>query len=267
MWIRLLGVFILLMLGIWTTIGSATSAPSEAPLAQATTAVPTNTLPVPTTAVPTNTPQPTATLMPSPTGTATLIPTATQSGLVDLTISKVGSADPVNTGDQLTYTITVFNSSTFSGGTAPATTVIDSVPSGTVLVSTPSGGGGCSNSGTSAGSIITCNVPALGPNQSIAFTLIVQVIAGSGTVITNSATVDPNNNVQEINESNNTATLNTTVGLTPVPTSTVAPAASATAVTAGTPITVIETAIPGPTPRAEGTTLWFRSCSRRRSTR
>ena len=249
MWIRLLGVLLLATVGILATMSSATSAPSDAPLAQATTAVPiaTTAVPAATTAVPAAT-----TALPSPTlvFTSTPIPTATQTGLVDLTITKVGSSEMVNTGDQLTYTITVTNATGFAGSTSPATTVIDTVPSGTTLIGAPSGG--CSNTGATSGSLITCNVPTLGPNQSVSFTFTVQVTAPSGTVISNTASVDPNAAVVEINEVNNSSTITTTVGLTPIPTvlptSTPIPDA---------PITVIETPVPTPVPPTGGT-VWVR---------
>jgi hypothetical protein len=130
----------------------------------------------------------------------------------------------------------------------------DFVPTGTTLIGSASGGAGCTNNSTTPGSTITCQVPTLGPNQSITFTFAVQVTAGSGTVISNTAYVDSNNSVVETNEGNNTATINTTVGLTPVPTTTPVPGATATSVP-GTPVVVSETPVPTAVPATAGT-LW-----------
>src|SRR4051794_4508789 len=228
MWTRLLVVLTLMVVGVWATMGSAASAPNDAPVLQIT---PPTSTPLP---VASSTPLPAASSTPLPpasptTAAATLtatpltitpLATATQTGLVDLTIFKTASPDIVNTGDTLTYSITVTNANSFAGATSPPTTMTDFVPTGTTLIGSASGGAGCTNSSTTPGSTITCQVPTLGPNQSITFTFAVQVTAGSGTVISNTANVDSNNSVVETNEGNNTATINTTVGLTPVPTTT-----------------------------------------------
>jgi len=248
MQLRFFGVFLLVLIGIMASISTATSAPSEAPLLQ--TAVPSSTtapttapstVPTAPTLAPTNTTVPTVTLTP--------IFTPTQTGLVDLTVFMTASPDPVTTGDLLTYTITVQNASSVNAS-SPPTTLVSAIPNGTVLGSLPPSG--CTTSGTSAGAIVTCPVQSILANQPVVFSFTVQVQAGAGTSIFNSAQIDPQNQVIEINEGNNFASVTTIVGtatatagptLTPVPTVEAGPA---------TPVPPAPTVVPPPT----GGTQW-----------
>ena len=258
MWIRLTGVLFLIAVGIVFTIGTATSAPGDAPLEQLSatqTAAALTAMATPPTAItPSATVAPSNTPIPSATGIVTLTP---QTGLVDLQIFKSASAGVVATGDQLTYSITITNSS-FAGASSPATLLTDTLPTGVVFISA-SGGNGCTNSSAqfTGGGIVTCNVPSLGPNQSMVFTILVQVTAGTGTTLTNTAQIDPNNAVVETNEGNNFATVTTSVGVTAVPTLTTGPAAPTATPTSvsGPPITVAETPVP-PTAVPAAGTLW-----------
>lgn len=263
MWIRLISVVSLLVIGVVATISTATAVPGEAPLAQLpatqTAAALLTALATPAT----NTPLPaSATSTTVPTATNTLVPTLTPvlPGQVDLAIFKSASRDPVATNDTLIYTITVTNFTTV-GATSPATTMVDTLPTGVVLLSA-TGGNGCTTSSTTTlgSSVVTCNVPALAPNQQITFSITVQVTASTGTVLTNTAQVDPSNLVIETNESNNIVQISTTVGATPVPTGTTGPTVP-TSTPVPTSITV-ETPVPGPTsPPAVGGTLWVRIVS------
>jgi Domain of unknown function DUF11 len=265
MLIRLAGVLLFIAVGIMATIGTATAVPGEAPLIQ-TTAELTSTAAALQAAL---TQTAGALLTPSATPTRTNTPTNTPvpsitpfpPGLVDLQILKSASRDPIATNDTFSYTITVTSFSTV-GASSPPTTMVDTLPTGVVLLSA-TGGNGCTSSSTTTfgTSTVTCNVPSLAPNQSSVFTLTVQVSATTGTILTNTAQVDPGNVVIETNESNNFATTTTTVGATAVvATSTTGPAApTSTPVT--TSITVVETPVPPTAVPTSGGTTWVRIVS------
>lgn len=122
----------------------------------------------------------------------------------DLSITKVGSPDPVTAGSQLDYTITVTNN-----GPSTATNVVvsDTLPAGVVFLS---------SSIPCSGSPLTCNLGTLANGASTTFTVQVRVPAnflsnlGVGTTnITNTASVSATQ--LDPNSSNNTATATTNV--------------------------------------------------------
>ena len=113
----------------------------------------------------------------------------------DLSVTKTASPDPVTTGDDLTYTITVTNN-----GPDPATSVVvtDNLPAETTFVSCATTGEGvCGGSGNNR----TVTFPLLpsGQSETITFVANVNCSLADGTVISNTATVssstpDPNSN-------------------------------------------------------------------------
>ena len=126
-------------------------------------------------------------------GTAT---TTVGAGSADLSIAKVDTPDPVNTGANLTYTITATNA-----GPSDATTaaVSDTLPAGTTFVSLSAPAGWtCTTPAVGSGGTVSCSIPSFTVGSAV-FTLTVQVaptVAG-GTVLANtasitSATADPN---------------------------------------------------------------------------
>src|ERR1051326_5612428 len=129
----------------------------------------------------------------------------------DLSITKTASPDPVTTGDDLTYTVTVTNN-----GPDPATSVVvtDDLPAETTFVSCSSTGEGvCGGSGNNR----TVTFPLLpsGQSETITFVANVNCSVADGTVISNTATVssstpDPN--------SNNDSSTATTTASNPPPT-------------------------------------------------
>jgi uncharacterized repeat protein (TIGR01451 family) len=124
--------------------------------------------------------------------------------LADLTITKTASPSEttvVDTGDTITYTLTVTN-----GGTATAASVDiqDTIGSGLTLSSvTPGTGVTCSDT---IAPEINCTATSIAAGQSRTVTIVVTVSATSGTVL-NGAAVDPDDEIDEINEDDDDPTL------------------------------------------------------------
>jgi uncharacterized repeat protein (TIGR01451 family) len=135
--------------------------------------------------------------------------TTVATGSADLSVTKVDTPDPVNAGNNLSYTITVNNA-----GPSAATTVSlsDTLPAGTTFVSLSSPAGwSCSTPAVGATGTVSCSQPSMAVGNAV-FTLVVQVTPSTtaGTVLTNtaaasSATTDPATG-------NESATATTTVG-------------------------------------------------------
>lgn len=113
----------------------------------------------------------------------------------DLSISKTASPNPVVTGTNVTYTITVTNN---GPDTAPSVVVTDNLPASTTFVSCMFSGGTngmCAGSGNNR----TITFDSLAPSTSATITLVANVSCAlaDGTPISNSASVtsaanDPN---------------------------------------------------------------------------
>jgi uncharacterized repeat protein (TIGR01451 family) len=93
--------------------------------------------------------------------------------------------------------------------TAQSVTVTDVVPTGTTFVSVTPNGGTCTAPPVGGTGTVTCTVATIANGQVLKITLVVNVNASSGNVISDTATVsaltsDPHTN-------NNTATVTTTV--------------------------------------------------------
>ena len=120
----------------------------------------------------------------------------------DLRISKTDSPDPVAAGQTLTYTVTVTND---GPSLATGVEVIDTLPAGvTYLTDTDS----CVQGPVGT---LTCDVGDIAAGASSIFTIQVAVNANvaDGTVLTNTAVVDGNQ--EDPNPANNTATTTTIV--------------------------------------------------------
>ena len=122
-------------------------------------------------------------------------------GTADLSVTKVDLADPVQTGQNITYRVVVTNNGP-SGATGVVLT--DTLPASVVFVSaTPTQGAGCTGTTT-----LTCDLGAIASGGVASVDVVVTTTAPG--VVTNSASVtgiepDPN-------PGNNTASEPTTVG-------------------------------------------------------
>jgi uncharacterized repeat protein (TIGR01451 family) len=125
----------------------------------------------------------------------------------DLSITKTDSPDPVNAGGNITYTITATNA---GPDVAISPTLTDTLPPNTTFVSLTSPGWGCSAPAIGTGGTVSCSTASFPPG-SAAFTLVLNVDAGTanGTVISNTAALA--STTSDPDSSNNTATATTTV--------------------------------------------------------
>jgi len=132
---------------------------------------------------------------------------APSTATADLAITKTAAPNPVQAGNNLTYTVTVIN----NGPTDPATgvTMTDSLPAGVTFVSATPGQGTCNQAGVT----VSCNLG----NVAMATPVVTTIVATPNQAgqITNTATVAGN----EIDNTpaNNTAQVITTVNAAPAP--------------------------------------------------
>jgi uncharacterized repeat protein (TIGR01451 family) len=126
----------------------------------------------------------------------------------DLSVTKVDTPDPVNTGSNLTYTITVTNNGPDVAGNASWT---DTLPAGTSFVdlSAPEGWL-CTAPETGDGGTVSCSSSSLAMGSSV-FTLTVAVAPNvpAGSILSNTATAT--SNTPDPNSNNNSGTATTTV--------------------------------------------------------
>ena len=169
----------------------------------------------------------------------------------DLAVSKTAAPDPVVSGGNLTYTVTVTN----NGPTDPATgvTMTDTLPAGVTFVSaTPSQGAAC----TQAGVTVTCNLGNVSAATSA--TIAIVVTPTQAGQITNSAMAAGNET--DPTPCNNTTQVTTTVNAAPPPPANADLAVSKTAapnpVVVGNNLTyTVNVTNNGPTDPATGVTM------------
>lgn len=128
-----------------------------------------------------------------------------EAAIADLSITKIASPEPVQSGFNLTYTITITNNGPHN---ADNITFTDTVPTGTTFVSL-TGGSGCSTPPLGGTGTITCALGSLPPGAMRMLTLVVNVNAAPGDTVTNTATV--NSATMDPTMTNNTATTMTAV--------------------------------------------------------
>ena len=214
----------------------ATPTPTPAtPTPPPATPTPTPATPTPTPATPTPppaTPTPTpATPTPPP---ATPTPSATATPFtVDLALTKTDSPDPVQVGNNLTYTITITNLSPRAAFNVQMT---DTLPAGVTFVSATPSQGFCTGTST-----INCGLDSINgvPGENFATVIVVVTPTAVGT-LSNTATVTTTS--QDFNATNNSDTEMTTV----IPASTPTPPPATPTPTPATPTP--PPATPTPTP-------------------
>ena len=112
--------------------------------------------------------------------TAKLVPSA------DVSISNVASPNPVKSGSNLSYTIVAKNS---GPDTALSVSITDVVPTGTTFVSVATTVGSCTAPPVGGTGTVTCNVASSANGSKVTITMVVNVNAAAGSVITDKATV------------------------------------------------------------------------------
>jgi uncharacterized repeat protein (TIGR01451 family) len=161
----------------------------------------------------------------------------------DLAISKTDSPDPVTTGSDLTYTITVTNNGPCA---ATGVTMTDPLPATMTYVSATSSQGTCSGTST-----VTCNLGALANGASATGTIVVTPTQSG--VIGNTASVTSNES--DPNPDNNSATQATTVNAPPSADLSITKTDSPDPVPVGANITYTITATNGGPDTATGVTV------------
>lgn len=130
----------------------------------------------------------------------------------DLSVTDAASPNPVAAGSNITYTQVMTN-----GGPSAAdnATLVTPIPANTTLVSfTPPAGWACVTPPVGGTGNVVCSISSMLGSTSVTFSLVVKVNNGTanGTVIT--GTVSVSSSASDPNSTNNTATVNTIVGVT-----------------------------------------------------
>jgi uncharacterized repeat protein (TIGR01451 family) len=132
------------------------------------------------------------------TNSATVTIAVATAGQADLSVTNAGSPNPVNAGQNITFSQTVAN-----GGPASATavTLTETLPANTTFVSLTGAGWTCTTA-----TPYTCTIATLAANTTANFTFVVQVstTAASGSTITDTASVG--SSTSDPNSGNNSAT-------------------------------------------------------------
>ena len=100
----------------------------------------------------------------------------------DVAVTIMDSPDPVSAGGQITYSIMVSNN---GPDAAAGVTFSDTLPAGTTFASVS--GASCSMPPVGGTGTVTCNLGTINPGGSVSITLVVNVTAGPGNTITNTA--------------------------------------------------------------------------------
>jgi uncharacterized repeat protein (TIGR01451 family) len=134
--------------------------------------------------------------------------------LSDLGVAKSDAADPVVTGGQITYTLTVTNNGPMAS--TAGTSLADSLPADAAFVSATPSQGTCAYSGVLIHSV-TCTLGSVANGGTATVTIV--VTSGPPGTYTNSATVsDPTQGAFDPDGNNNQDTeVTTVVAATPSP--------------------------------------------------
>jgi len=140
--------------------------------------------------------------------TATVVTLVAAANTANIVVSNSAAPNPVQAGNNITYTITVTND-----GPSSATTVTfnDAIPTNTTFVSFMQTGTVWSCPTPGSGGKVTCTIGTLASGATTTFTLVVNVASGtaSGTIISDTATTSTS--TPDSNPGSNSATVNVTV--------------------------------------------------------
>jgi uncharacterized repeat protein (TIGR01451 family) len=138
--------------------------------------------------------------------TASVLTVVGSATSANIAVTKTASPNPVQAGNNITYTIVVKNN---GPAAATAVTFTDAIPAHTTFVSLAQTGTAwvCPAPGAS----VSCTIASFPSGGNTTFTLVVTVAAGtaSGTVITNTASTSTS--TPDPNPSSNSSTVNVTV--------------------------------------------------------
>lgn len=135
--------------------------------------------------------------------------TTVQPKNADLTVKKLVDSEQAIAGDNLTYTITVYNGESSAADNAALN---DTLPAGTTFVSlSKPAGWSCTMPDVGEEGSINCTIPSLAINSADVFTVVVKISenAPAGTTYTNTAVVG--STTTDPNEENNSSTVVTTI--------------------------------------------------------
>jgi uncharacterized repeat protein (TIGR01451 family) len=128
----------------------------------------------------------------------------------DLSVTKTGTPDPVNAGENITYTINVANA---GPSNAQSVSLSDATPANTTFVSIAQTAGpsfSCTSPAPGGTGTVTCTIATFAAGASASFSLVVNVNANTpnGTTISNTATMS--SSTTDKVPGNNSATATTT---------------------------------------------------------
>jgi uncharacterized repeat protein (TIGR01451 family) len=166
--------------------------------------------------------------------TASVLTLVGSSTSADIVVSMTAAPNPVQAGNQITYTVTVHSN---GPAATSSVTLTDTIPANTTFVSLAQTGTAWVCPAPSAA--VSCTISSLPAGATTTFTLIVTVAAGtaSGTVISNTASTSTS--TPDPNPSNNSSTVNVTVASAGQYDLSVTSSASPNPVTAGNNITFL----------------------------
>jgi uncharacterized repeat protein (TIGR01451 family) len=127
--------------------------------------------------------------------------------VADLSITGVASPDPVATGTQIHYTLTVANA---GPNDAPNTIVMAPLPDGTTFASAAASQGALDSPAVGSSGNVTCRLGTLAKGSTAMVTLTANVLAASGSILETRASVH-SDSVGDPTMSNNTADIVTAV--------------------------------------------------------